>query len=628
MRGPENADRICEEAKRLMEKGYFKEAEEMFGEAFGIAPNPASLNNWAVCRFYQGDPEGALQILQPNLASSDLAPFARALAARAYAMLGRNDEALKHLNRAIADFEEGLARLAPLDRNETTTWREYTVILKQAAGDIGKAQLVIDLFRRHEPHHVSAGDGYLAGAAAFNLGRMDQAVSFWSGLSRLEFEAIDRYIDVACNIEAGVFPKFPLEYSFPSRERLMNLESAEDVIKMTRFGSVRMIFLSSLLDPEVMPLDFDEALGQLSVVIEGDAEWGIQLAESLLAHPGAGSELRAAAAAVLTQAGIYSLGEPINIVDDDGTESQIIVESHTISLEATLHSADAFSRASKHICEKEYDKALATLFAALEGDEVDYRIYLAMATALMGKGNLDQAMDILMMLNTIVPEHPLLLLKLAEVCLQRGEAEGALVYLDRIDARAEGPALKRAVDAIRHRIELERFRPGELGREYAELLRARQEKKMMSVRPKLSQVLRNMPVQWLNGACAVHGIDPTEYSQRKERAEELEQLLTDKTALSSALAHLDGDEMSLMKFLMGMGGWARLSEVVKGFGSMAGDGCWWNENPPVSTLGKLVSKALAAVGSSTVDGERTSVVAVPLDLRPMVAEYVNEAEFE
>ncbi len=74
-----------------------------------------------------------------------------------------------------------------------------------------------------------------------------------------------------------------------------------------------------------------------------------------------------------------------------------------------------------------------------------------------------------------------------------------MVYLDRIDARAEGPALKRAVDAIRHRIELERFRPGELGREYAELLRARQEKKMMSVRPKLSQVLRNMPVQWLNG---------------------------------------------------------------------------------------------------------------------------------
>lgn len=76
---------------------------------------------------------------------------------------------------------------------------------------------------------------------------------------------------------------------------------------------------------------------------------------------------------MLTQAGIYSPGEPINIVDEDGTESQIIVESHKISLEATLHSAGALFRASKLIYEKEYDKALATLFAVLEGDEVDYR---------------------------------------------------------------------------------------------------------------------------------------------------------------------------------------------------------------------------------------------------------------
>ena len=54
---------------------------------------------------------------------------------------------------------------------------------------------------------------------------------------------------------------------------------------------------------------------------------------------GSGQRLRAAAAAVLT--GWHLLArEPISIVDD-GTENQIIIESHTIS-EATLHSADAF----------------------------------------------------------------------------------------------------------------------------------------------------------------------------------------------------------------------------------------------------------------------------------------------
>ena len=60
---------------------------------------------------------------------------------------------------------------------------------------------------------------------------------------------------------------------------------------------------------------------------------------------------------------------------------------------------------------------------------------------------------------------------------------------------------------------------------------------------------------------------------------------------------------------------------------MAGDGCWWSENPRYQRW-KLVSKALAAVGSSTVTASGLVWFLVPLDLRPMVAEYGEQAEFE
>ena len=55
---------------------------------------------------------------------------------------------------------------------------------------------------------------------------------------------------------------------------------------------------------------------------------------------------------------------------------------------------------------------------------MDYRIPGVAGT--YGQGNLDQAMDILMMLNTIVPEHPLLLLSWQKYACSEG-GRGALV---------------------------------------------------------------------------------------------------------------------------------------------------------------------------------------------------------
>lgn len=55
----------------------FKEAEMIFKQLAKTDPSPTSLNNLAVCRFQQGDGEGALRVLTPNLEADLPNSFAR-----------------------------------------------------------------------------------------------------------------------------------------------------------------------------------------------------------------------------------------------------------------------------------------------------------------------------------------------------------------------------------------------------------------------------------------------------------------------------------------------------------------------------------------------------------------------
>lgn len=125
------------EGLRHMSKGGFQEAERIFKKLAKTDPTPTSLNNWAACRFLQGDPEGALMVLRPNLEADLPNPFAHALAAQAFAALGRMETAEVHLARAIGDFDAGMETLVPAGIVRERSWREYTAVIKKAAGDLG-----------------------------------------------------------------------------------------------------------------------------------------------------------------------------------------------------------------------------------------------------------------------------------------------------------------------------------------------------------------------------------------------------------------------------------------------------------------------------------------------------------
>jgi len=59
---------------------------------------------------------------------------------------------------------------------------------------------------------------------------------------------------------------------------------------------------------------------------------------------------------------------------------------------------------------------------------------------------------------------------------------------------------------------------------------------------------------------------------------------------------LNEKERELLKYLLQQGGWSRLNAVTRKFGPLDGDGFFWQEYEPESSLGVLWSRALVMVG--------------------------------
>ena len=86
-----------------------------------------------------------------------------------------------------------------------------------------------------------------------------------------------------------------------------------------------------------------------------------------------------------------------------------------------------------------------------------------------------------------------------------------------------------------------------------------------------------------------------------------------------AVLELDQSERDLLIYLLQRKGWARLNAVTRKFGTMQGDGYYWLEEDPRSTLGRLWSRALVMVGRARLPSGYARVAAIPEDLRQKLA---------
>ena len=107
--------------------------------------------------------------------------------------------------------------------------------------------------------------------------------------------------------------------------------------------------------------------------------------------------------------------------------------------------------------------------------------------------------------------------------------------------------------------------------------------------------------------------------------------LTDQKALTRSVIELPLHARAALRRILDRGGWTRLSELTRLFGGMKGDGWFWDEQPPRSSLGELRRRGLLYIGKTALTrsgaaGKRLFKVAViPQDLRPLLRSIIDNA---
>jgi tetratricopeptide (TPR) repeat protein len=252
---------------------------------------------------------------------------------------------------------------------------------------------------------------------------------------------------------------------------------------------------------------------------------------------------------------------------------------------------------------------------------------LTHANLLRRQGELEEALQIMEVLEEMAPDEPVVLFNLAALMLQMKEPERARAYFDRIDPAKTTEELRSKLEELEEEIENaeEVFYllsgPERLMQSFMEGQRREIEGKHLPVDAPLARGLKNVPAGWLEGACRVYRLEPA--PRRREREKQLLDFLSGRENLAKAVEELEGEQRELLAYLLQQGGWSRLNAVTRKFGAMDGDGFYWEEQEPESPLGVLWSRALVMVGRANLAGRRCKIASIPLELREPLREILS-----
>lgn len=172
----------------------------------------------------------------------------------------------------------------------------------------------------------------------------------------------------------------------------------------------------------------------------------------------------------------------------------------------------------------------------------------------------------------------------------------------------------------------------DLARYLGDRWRSEEENKVISVNLSLATALDRTPTKWLDAACRVNHI-PIQGRGRWNRQSKIAALvarLTSREELRRCVMDLPAHARTALRRVIDSGGWMRLSELTRDFGPMDGDGWFWDEDPPTSSLGELRRRGLLFVGRTptTKDGKTgkrmSKVAVVPSDIRELVKSILAE----
>ncbi|MGB4126210.1 MAG: tetratricopeptide repeat protein [Dethiobacteria bacterium] len=628
--GSKEWQRLIEEGRRLAEEGNFKKAEQVLKDALELKEDVIARNNLAMAVFLSGEAARALELLKPNLnnsISSGGNPFSFALAAQICAALEREKEARSYLKSAVTLFEKGRALLEKLGIDEQP-WNEYTIAIMRGAAALNDHRQVFDLYCRWERYHVSWENRYMAGVAAFNMGRYGRAASLWGSLSGTGQFAV--YMQqVAFLVERGLVPPFPLEYSplDPAALKRLSSEMPEALSSSIHSGAARAAALSYLFSPEIDEKSVGEVL---SALIKYGDDWGEAFGKRLLEAAAVPREFKINAALALVECGVFKVDEPIPVFID-GYEEMIKITTKMVTLESDPE-LERLNWQARELRDRGcLEDAVELLEPLLEQGRFHPAAMVTLANLYRSLERFEEARTILELLDEILPESPAVLFNLAGLWIECGVPRRALNYLDQLEEIELDEELTARVEELRMMIEMNAIFPKledpgileEILLSYEEQAREAVEKKVLPLEASLLRGLKNMPNEWLLNICAIYGLEPCR--RRPDREKMITGVLNREEVLHKAVAELDETERELLGYLLKRGGWARLNVVTRKFGTMQEDGYHWLEDEPLSPLGQLWSRALVMVGRARLTSGYARVAAIPVDLRKKLATILGVA---
>lgn len=623
------AEVLVEKGRKHLAAEKYEAAERAFKKALEIDDAMPIRNNLALAIFMTGEPQRALQVLEPYVGLSDkhseANPFSHALAARIYCSLDQKETARRQLEEATRKFDRGLADLGWLrQRDESKSFREYTVTIMWAAADLRDHRLVFDLYRRWESYHVSWENKHLAAVASFNLGRFKRSANLWSSIAGVHPIMVSMQ-RVALLVDRGVIPPFELGYELYSSEKMKEIieevqKDKELLHRYTGDGYVRMMLLSFILEENSK----ETAMAMQNLVAYG-GEWGAELGKRVLESSLFSTPVKMAAAQALVDRGIYKEDQPVSMVID-GERRVVQLKTIKVSMESDPELDKLVDRAITLRDEGRIDEAVDLLEKSYVEGRTSFRALITLANLLRRQDRLDEALNILQTLVDTLPDSPLVLFNLSALLLQMGRLPEAREYMEKIDPREQGKEFQEKLQVLQREIEkaednLLPFDVDIMVQHIEEEERKKVEEKPITVDVSLSRGLKNMPAGWLDGICRAYGIQPARL--RKNREEQIREFLSRYGNLEKVVQKMAVEERELLRYLLEQGGWSRLNAVTRKFGSLEGDGFYWEECEPESPLGVLWSRALVMVGKANLNGRRCKVAAVPVELRESLSRILD-----
>jgi len=572
----------------LLESREFARAEKIFSDALARDTHPSIRNNLALAQVNQGKHRDALKTLEPVLGLPMPNPVARSLAAQCVWVAGKTAQAEMYIRQAIRDYEIGMKNIRSSPMPDV--WRSYGVFIFRALGRIGDAERICTLAERWRKYQLPREAVWLSGAAHFNLRRYKRAGVIWGKMP----DATSSHKVVADLIDQGVIPPFSVEYAGPQEPKS---DTDFGAYVGTGSGKIMLLGLAFGLAPEG-----EAAEMAIDLLITHGGKWGESFARKLLMSPVVSQERKMGALTALAREGIIADGEGIQVWLDG--------EIRTVQVNTDTELGDKMEAAEGLAREGKYGEAI-TILESLTSHGFHASVYIDLIQCLLNSNRDEEAAEPLQVLKNNCPQRAITHYLEAMYFLKRKEIAAA----ERALARAKGKQGYEVIKESAKRLAMYLA----MGRTMKRLASPKSKNsgldKILPVDPTLVQGFNNLPVEALRTAYGHWQLGGE--TIRSAIQKRLVQQLKTSESLTECWRSLQPREKELVAFLLAKGGWARLHVVTRKYGNLPEDIDF--SKLPTGSLARLWTLGLVFVGTALIDGRRTKIATVSVEVREMIS---------